>query len=216
MTDQELSFLQLRRHARRPHPRRGVSETRLLTCCRQASPPEGSCCLRVGSTIADRYWRFVGAGIDPVATEGWRASSEEYDAMREAVIVSTARTPIGKAYRGAFNNTPAPTLAGHAISHAVQRTQIDPAEVDDVVMGCALQHGTTFMNVARQSLIRAGLPVTVSGQSLDRQCASGMMAIATAAKQIVVDGMAVAVAGGVASISTNQVPKAFVQPDRWS
>lgn len=135
--------------------------------------------------------------------------------MREAVIVSTAGTPIGKAYRGAFNNTPAPTLAGNAISHAVQRAQIDPAEVDDVMMGCALQHGTAFMNVARQSLIRAGLPVTVSGQSLDRQCASGMMAIATAAKQIVVDGMTVAVAGGVESISTNQVPKAFVQPDRW-
>lgn len=135
--------------------------------------------------------------------------------MREAVIVSTARTPIGKAYRGAFNNTPAPTLAGHAISHAVQRAQIDTAEIEDVVMGCALQHGTAFMNVARQSLIRAGLPVTVSGQSLDRQCASGMMAIATAAKQIIVDGMAVAVAGGVDSISTNQVPKAFVQPDSW-
>ena len=135
--------------------------------------------------------------------------------MREAVIVSTARTPIGKAYRGAFNNTAAPTLAGHAIAEAVARAGIDPAGVEDVVMGCALQHGTAFMNVARQSLVRAGLPVTVSGQSMDRQCASGMMAIATAAKQVISDGMDVAIGAGVESISTNQVPQAFSQPDPW-
>ena len=135
--------------------------------------------------------------------------------MREAVIVSTARTPIGKAYRGAFNNTAAPSLAGHAISEAVKRAGVDPAEIDDVVMGCALQHGTAFMNVARQSAIRAGLPVLVSGQTLDRQCSSGMMAIATAAKQVVSDGMSVTIGAGVESISTNQVPQAFVQPDPW-
>lgn len=135
--------------------------------------------------------------------------------MREAVIVSTARTPIGKAYRGAFNATPAPSLAGHAIANAVSRAGVDPAEVEDVVTGCALQHGTAFMNVARQSLVRAGLPVTVSGQSLDRQCASGMMAIATAAKQVMIDGMDVAVGAGVESISTNQTPQAFTSPDPW-
>ncbi len=135
--------------------------------------------------------------------------------MREAVIVSTARTPIGKAYRGAFNNTAAPTLGGHAIRHAVERAKVDPAQVEDVVMGCALQHGTAFMNVARQSLIRAGLPVTVSGQTLDRQCSSGMMAIAIAAKQIMCDGMDVVIGAGLESISTNQVPQAFMSPDSW-
>lgn len=135
--------------------------------------------------------------------------------MREAVIVSTARTPIGKAYRGAFNATAAPTLAGHVIDAAVSRAGIEGAEVDDVVMGCALQHGTAFMNIARQSLIRAGLPVSVPGQSVDRQCASGMMAIAAAAKQIVSDGMQIAIGAGVESISTNQVPNAFSVPDPW-
>ena len=135
--------------------------------------------------------------------------------MREAVIVSTARTPIGKAYRGAFNATPAQTLAGHAIKSAVARAKIDPAEVDDVVIGCAIQQGTAFQNVARQALLRAGLPMTVSGMSLDRQCASGMMAIATAAKQIVCDNMAVAIGGGVESISTNQTADMFVRTDPW-
>ena len=100
--------------------------------------------------------------------------------MREAVIVSTARTPIGKAYRGAFNNTTAQTLGGHAIQHAVERAGIDPAEVEDVVIGAALQQGSAFQNVARQALVRAGLPTSVPGMSVDRQCASGMMAIATA------------------------------------
>jgi len=135
--------------------------------------------------------------------------------MREAAIVSAARTPIGKAYRGAFNATTAPTLGAHALSHAVKRAQIDPAEIDDVVLGCALQQGTAFQNVARQSLLRAGLPTTVSGMSIDRQCASGLMAIATAAKQIIADGMRVVVAGGVESISTNQTADMFVRPDPW-
>ena len=127
--------------------------------------------------------------------------------MREAVIVSTARTPIGRAYRGAFNATPSPTLAGHAIAHAVKRAGIDGAEVDDVVMGCALQQGVQGGNIARLSLLRAGLPVTVSGQSMDRQCSSGVMSIATAAKQIIVDGMTICVGGGVDSISMVQNDK---------
>ncbi len=121
--------------------------------------------------------------------------------MREAVIVSTARTPIGKAYRGAFNATPSPTLAGHAITHAVKRAGIEGAEVDDVVFGAALQQGVQGGNIARLAALRSGLPVTVAGQSLDRQCASGLMAIATAAKQIIVDGMQITVGGGVDSIS---------------
>ncbi|WP_416051586.1 acetyl-CoA C-acyltransferase [Cupriavidus basilensis] len=127
--------------------------------------------------------------------------------MREAVIVSTARTPIGKAHRGAFNNTQAQELGAHAISHAVQRAGIDPAEIADVILGCAVQQGSTGGNVARQALLRAGLPVTVSGMSMDRQCASGLMAIATAAKQIIVDGMQVAVGGGLESISLVQNDK---------
>ena len=133
--------------------------------------------------------------------------------MREAVIVSTARTPIGKAYRGAFNDTPAQTLGGHAIRHAVERAKILPAEVDDVVMGAALQQGGQGSNIARLALLRAGLPVTVSGQSIDRQCSSGLMAIATAAKQIIVDGMQIAVGGGQDSISMVQTDKMRVDPD---
>ncbi|QDE26270.1 acetyl-CoA C-acyltransferase [Paremcibacter congregatus] len=135
--------------------------------------------------------------------------------MREAVIVSTVRTPIGKAYRGAFNNTPAPTLAGHAIKHAIIRAGIDGAEVDDVVMGSAVQMGSSFMNVARNALIRAGLPITVPGQSIDRQCASGLMAIAIAAKQIICDDMTVTIGGGVESISLNQTADMFVIKDPW-
>lgn len=127
--------------------------------------------------------------------------------MREAVIVSTARTPIGKAYRGAFNDTQAQTLGGHAISHAVARAKVDPAEIDDVIIGAALQQGSTHMNVARQCAIRAGLPTSVAGMSVDRQCASGLMAIAIAAKQIVADGMTVAVGGGLESISLVQTPR---------
>jgi acetyl-CoA C-acetyltransferase len=109
--------------------------------------------------------------------------------MREAVIVSTARTPIGKAYCGSFNHTQAQTLGGHAIAAAVARSGIDPAEIDDVIMGAAMQQGATGGNIARQSALRAGLPVSVAGMSIDRQCASGLMAVATGAKQIVADGM---------------------------
>jgi acetyl-CoA C-acetyltransferase len=137
--------------------------------------------------------------------------------MREAVIVSTARTPIGKAYRGAFNNTQGQELAGHAIAQAVQRAGIDAAEIDDVILGCALQQGSTGGNVARQGLLRAGLPVTVPGMSLDRQCSSGLMAIATAAKQIVLDNMQIAVGGGVESVSLVQNDKMnrFRAGDPW-
>ncbi|GHF26799.1 acetyl-CoA acetyltransferase [Kordiimonas sediminis] len=127
--------------------------------------------------------------------------------MREAVIVSTARTPIGRAYRGAFNATQAPTLGGHAIEHAVKRAGIDGAEVEDVIMGCALTQGTSGGNIGRTAALRAGLPVTVSGMTLDRQCSSGMMAIATAAKQIVHDGMDVAIGAGLDSISLVQNDK---------
>ena len=124
--------------------------------------------------------------------------------MREAVIVSTARTPIGKAYRGAFNNTPSQTLAGHAISHAVKRAGIDGTEVDDVIVGAAMQQGVQGGNIARQAALKGGLPVTVAGMSLDRQCASGMMAIATAAKQVIYDNMPICIGGGVESISMVQ------------
>ncbi len=124
--------------------------------------------------------------------------------MREAVIVSTARTPIGRAYRGAFNDTQAQQLGGHAIRHAVARSGVDPAEIEDVVMGAALQQGSTGTNVARQSALAAGLPVTTAGMSLDRQCASGLMAIATAAKQVTHDGQIVAVGGGLESVSLVQ------------
>ena len=133
--------------------------------------------------------------------------------MRSAVIVSTARTPIGRAYRGAFNNLPSPTLASHAIRAAVERAGLDPAEVDDVVFGAALQQGAQASNIARQSLLRAGLPVSVAGMSVDRQCASGLMAIATAAKEIMVDNMDIAIGGGVESISLVQTPQMRVQPD---
>ena len=127
--------------------------------------------------------------------------------MREAVIISTARTPIGKAHRGAFNNTQGQELTAHAISNAVKRAGIDPAQVEDVIIGCALQQGSTGGNVARQSLLRAGLPDTVAGMSVDRQCSSGLMAIATAAKQIIHDGMQVTIGGGVESISLVQNDK---------
>ncbi|MFN2287446.1 MAG: acetyl-CoA C-acyltransferase [Chromatocurvus sp.] len=124
--------------------------------------------------------------------------------MREAVIVSTARTPIGKAYRGGFNNLPGPTLGAASVAEAVRRAGIDPTQVEDVIMGCALQQGSTGQNVARQIALRAGLPVTVPGMTLDRQCSSGLMAVATAAKQIMHDGMSCAVGGGLESISLVQ------------
>ncbi|HZH26449.1 MAG TPA: acetyl-CoA C-acyltransferase [Azospirillaceae bacterium] len=124
--------------------------------------------------------------------------------MHRAVIVSTARTPIGRAYRGAFNNTSAQELAGHVIRTAVERARVDPAEVEDVVLGCAMQEGTAGLNVARQSAIRAGLPVTVAGTTIDRQCSSGMQAIALAAYHVMHEGVPIAVAGGVESISLVQ------------
>ncbi|PQA87778.1 acetyl-CoA C-acyltransferase [Hyphococcus luteus] len=135
--------------------------------------------------------------------------------MREAVIVSTARTPIGKAYRGAFNNTTSPAMAAHAMTNAIARAKIEPGEVEDVVAGAALQMGTATPNVARLALLRAGLPHEVPGMSLDRQCASGMMAIATAAKQVISDNMQVAIGVGVESISMNQTKQMFVHPDPW-
>jgi len=124
--------------------------------------------------------------------------------MREAVIVSTARTPIGKAYRGAFNNTEAPTLGAHALKHAVERAGIDPLEVEDVIMGCAMPQGTQGANVGRLIALAAGLPVTTAGMTVDRQCSSGMMAIAIAAKTIVSDGVDIMVGGGLESISLVQ------------
>lgn len=124
--------------------------------------------------------------------------------MSEAVILSTARTPLAKSWRGGFNMTHGATLAGHAISHAVQRANIDPAEVEDVVMGCALQQGATGFNIGRYGALRAGLPVTAGGTTIDRQCASGLQAIALAAQRIVVDKVPVMVAGGVESISCVQ------------
>ena len=124
--------------------------------------------------------------------------------MREAVIVSTARSPIGRAYRGAFNNTDAPTLGGHAIQHAVARAGLDPAEVEDVIMGCAMPQGTQGPNIARLTALAGGLPVTTAGMTVDRQCSSGMMAIALAAKTIISDGIDIMVGGGLESISLVQ------------
>ena len=124
--------------------------------------------------------------------------------MTQAVIVSTARTPIGKAYRGAFNNTEGATLLGHAIEHAVKRAGVDGAEIEDVVMGAAMQQGATGGNIARKALLRAGLPVSVAGTTIDRQCASGLQAIALAARSVIYDGVEIAVAGGGESISLVQ------------
>ena len=124
--------------------------------------------------------------------------------MTDAVIVSTARTPIGKAYRGALNATEGATLLGHAIGEAVARAKVDPREVEDVVMGAALQQGSTGGNIARKALLRAGLPVTVGGTTIDRQCASGLQAIALAARSVIFDGVEIAVGGGGESISLVQ------------
>ena len=137
--------------------------------------------------------------------------------MREAVIVSVARTPIGKAYRGAFNDTSAQEMAAVAIAEAVHRAGIEPAEVGDVVLGCALQQGTTGGNIARQSALRSGLPMTVAGMSIDRQCASGLMAVATAAKEVMVDGIDIAIGGGVESISLvqNEHMDTYRATDPW-
>jgi len=133
--------------------------------------------------------------------------------MREAVIVSTARSPIGKAYRGALNATLSPTLAGEVIRAAVERAGIQPRDVEDVVLGSALQMGCQTMNIGRLAALRAGLPVTVPGMSVDRQCASGLMAISLAARQIVQEGMQIAVGGGVDSISQVQTDRLWIQQD---
>ncbi|TDF41856.1 acetyl-CoA C-acyltransferase [Alteromonadaceae bacterium M269] len=127
--------------------------------------------------------------------------------MKEAVIVSTARTPMGRAYRGAFNNLEAPTLGGHAIGAAVAKSGLDPALIDDVIMGSALTQGTGSMNIGRLAALAGGLPVTVGGMTVDRQCSSGMYAIATAANQIVNEGVGAMVAGGLDSISLVQNKK---------
>ncbi|MFO1239133.1 MAG: acetyl-CoA C-acyltransferase [Sphingomonadaceae bacterium] len=133
--------------------------------------------------------------------------------MRDAVIVSVARTPIGKAYRGAFNATPGATLGSFSVKAAVERAGIDPAEVDDCIWGSALQQGTQGGNIARQVALRAGLPISVPGMSMDRQCSSGLMTIATAAKQVIVDRMDVVVAGGQESISLVQTKEMRVGRD---
>jgi len=137
--------------------------------------------------------------------------------MREAVIVSTARTPIGKAYRGAFNDTSAQELGGHAVSSAIERSKVEPGEIEDVVIGAAIQQGSTSYNIGRQVAVRAGLPISVPGMSIDRQCASGMMAIATAAKQVIDDGMQIAVGGGLESVSLvqNEHHNGFRAQDPW-
>jgi acetyl-CoA C-acetyltransferase len=137
--------------------------------------------------------------------------------MRNAVIVSTARTPIGKAYRGAFNDTQAQTLAAHAVSNAVQRAGVTPDEIEDVVLGAALQQGSTHMNVARQAAIRAGLPTSVPGMTVDRQCSSGLMALSIVANQVRLGEIDVGVAGGVESVSLVQTPRMNVDRlvDPW-
>ncbi|MBV8681455.1 MAG: acetyl-CoA C-acyltransferase [Caulobacteraceae bacterium] len=137
--------------------------------------------------------------------------------MREAVIVAAKRTAIGKAYRGAFNNTYGATLGAEAIKAVVAQAGVDPGEVDDVVMGCAMQQGTTGNNIARQSALRAGLPNTVSGMTIDRQCSSGLMGVATAAKYIVNDGAPIAIGAGIESISLVQNDKMnrFMTSDPW-
>jgi acetyl-CoA acetyltransferase family protein len=124
--------------------------------------------------------------------------------MKDAVIVSTARTPIGVAFKGTLNNIKSPTMTAHAIRHAVDRAGVAGEEIDDVIIGAVLTAGTAGMNIGRLALLAAGLPVTVAGQTIDRQCSSGLMAIATAAKQIIVDGMDIVVAGGQDNISAVQ------------
>lgn len=124
--------------------------------------------------------------------------------MREAVIISTARTPMGKAFRGAFNDTEAPALSGHTVEHAVLRAGIEGAQVDDVIIGCAAQQGTQSYNLGRLTATAAGLPNSVPGMTLDRQCSSGLMSIAFAAQNIMVGSMNTVVAGGVESISMVQ------------
>ncbi len=137
--------------------------------------------------------------------------------MREAVIVSTARTPIGKAYRGAFNNTHGAELGGHVIKHAVERAGIEPGEVEDVLLGCAMPEGATGGNIARQAALRAGLPVTTSGATVNRFCSSGLQTIAMAAQRVIVDNVPVMVAGGLDSVSLvqNEHQNSFHSHDTW-
>jgi acetyl-CoA C-acetyltransferase len=116
--------------------------------------------------------------------------------MKEAVIVSAARTPIGRAFRGAFNNLESPSMSSHAITAAVTRSGVDPAEIDDCIMGAAMQQGTQTMNLGRQAAMASGLPVSVSGMTVDRQCSSGLMAISIGANNITNDGSSVVIAGG--------------------
>ncbi len=132
---------------------------------------------------------------------------------RDAVIVSTARTPIGRAYKGGFNATPGATLGSHSLTPAIERAGIEASEIDDVVWGCVLTQGTQSGNIGRQVALRAGCPVSVAAQTIDRQCSSGLMAIATAAKQVTVDNMDVVAAGGQDSISLVQTPEMRVAPD---
>lgn len=133
--------------------------------------------------------------------------------MRDAVIVAAARTPIGRAYRGAFNATKGPTLGSHAIAEAVRRAGLDGGEVDDLIWGAAVQQGSQAGSIGRNAALRAGLPVSVSGMSVNRQCASGLMALSIAANQVVLDQMDIVVAGGQESISTVQVPQNFSDKD---
>jgi acetyl-CoA C-acetyltransferase len=133
---------------------------------------------------------------------------------RDAVIVSTARTPIGRAYKGAFNATPGATLGALSLAPAIERAGIEAGAIDDVVWGAVLTQGTQAGNIARQVALRAGCPVSVAAQTIDRQCSSGLMAIATAAKQIIVDNMDIVVGGGQDSISMVQTPEMRVAPDR--
>ena len=124
--------------------------------------------------------------------------------MKEAVIVSTARTPIGKAYRGAFNNTHGAVLGAHAMKHAMDKANIDPKEVEDVIMGCGTPEGATGVNIARQCAIRAGMPVSTAGVTVNRFCSSGLQTIAMAAQRVIVDNVPIAIGGGLESISLVQ------------
>ena len=137
--------------------------------------------------------------------------------MAEAVVVSTARTPIGKAYRGAFNNTHGASMAGHVIKEAVERAKIEPDEVEDVILGCAMPEGATGGNIARQAALRAGLPVTTAAATINRFCSSGLQAISTAAHRVTVDGVPVALAGGLESISLvqNDNQNSFRSHEDW-
>jgi acetyl-CoA C-acetyltransferase len=137
--------------------------------------------------------------------------------MREAAIVSTARTPIGKAYRGAFNNTHGITMTGHVIQHAVERSGVEPAEVEDVIIGCGLPEGATGHNHARLAAMRAGLPVTAAATTINRFCSSGLQAISSAAQRVIVDKVDVAVAGGVEQISLvqNEHMNHFHETEDW-